>query len=119
MNNKTIVITGAAGILCEAIAIALAKQGANIAVLDLRKDAADGVANKINKEGGNAIGVEANVLIKESLVKAHQTVQDHFGNCDILINGAGGNHPKGTASNTHLTLENFKDTNPESTTFLI
>ena len=117
MKNKTIVITGAGGILCEAIARALAKQGANIAVLDLRKDAADRVANTINSEGGSAIGVEANVLVKESLVEAHKTVQNHFGNCDILINGAGGNHPKGTSSNTHLTLENFKDTNPDSTTF--
>lgn len=117
MKNKTVVITGAGGILCEAIALSLAKQNAKIAVLDLRKDAADRVANKINSEGGTAIGVEANVLEKDSLVAAHQTVNEHFGKCDILINGAGGNHPKGTSSNTHLTLENFQSTDPNSTTF--
>lgn len=117
MKNKTVVITGAGGILCEAIALSLAKQHAKIAVLDLRKDAADRVANKINSEGGTAIGVEANVLEKDSLVAAHKTVNEHFGKCDILINGAGGNHPKGTSSNTHLTLENFQSTDPNSTTF--
>jgi len=63
---KTVVITGAGGVLCSTLAKALAKQGHQIALLDLKKEAADKVANEINAAGGKAIGVAANVLEKES-----------------------------------------------------
>lgn len=100
--SKTIVLTGAGGVLCGTLAKALAKQGHNIALLDLRKEAADEIAKEINADGGKAIGVAANVLEKESLQNAKKKVNDTFGDCDVLINGAGGNHPLGTTSNTHL-----------------
>ncbi len=100
--TKTIVLTGAGGVLCGTLAKALAKEGHNVALLDLRKEAADKIADEINADGGKAIGVAANVLEKESLQNAKKEVNDAFGGCDILINGAGGNHPLGTTSNTHL-----------------
>lgn len=100
--TKTIVLTGAGGVLCGTLAKALAKQGHNVALLDLRKEAADEIANEINANGGKAIGVAANVLEKESLQNAKKEVNGAFGDCDILINGAGGNHPLGTTSNTHF-----------------
>jgi NAD(P)-dependent dehydrogenase (short-subunit alcohol dehydrogenase family) len=108
--SKTIVLTGAGGVLCSTLAEALAKEGHNIAVLDLRKEAADKVATTINNNGGNAIGVEANVLEKDSLVKAKKQVIEAFGKCDILINGAGGNHPLGTTSNPFFEMEDLKNT---------
>ena len=52
---KTVVITGAGGVLCSTLAKALAKQGYQIAVLDLKKEAADKIANEINAAGGKAI----------------------------------------------------------------
>ncbi|GAK98066.1 D-mannonate oxidoreductase [Nonlabens tegetincola] len=48
--SKTIVLTGAGGVLCSTMAKALAKEGHNIAVLDLRKDAADQVAQEIKNQ---------------------------------------------------------------------
>ncbi|TBN04475.1 SDR family oxidoreductase [Hyunsoonleella flava] len=99
--SKTIVLTGAGGVLCGTLAKALAKQGHKIAVLDLRKEAADNIADEINADGGQAIGVAANVLKKESLQQAKKEVNQAFGKCDILVNGAGGNHPLGTTSNPH------------------
>jgi len=108
--SKTIVLTGAGGVLCSTMAKALAKQGNKIAVLDLRKDAADKVAEEIISEGGEAIGVAANVLEKDSLVKAKQEVNDAFGKVDILVNGAGGNHPLGTTSNPFFAMEDLKNT---------
>lgn len=105
--TKTIVLTGAGGVLCGTLAKALAKQGHNIALLDLRKEAAQGIANEINTDGGKAIGVEANVLEKESLQMAKKEVNNAFGKCDILINGAGGNHPLGTTSNPFLVAEDL------------
>lgn len=105
--SKTIVLTGAGGILCSTLAVALAKEGNKIAVLDLRKEAADKVVEEINKNAGHAVGVEANVLEKESLMKAKKVVNNHFGKVDILINGAGGNHPLGTTSNPFFQMEDL------------
>ncbi|KPM30553.1 Oxidoreductase [Croceitalea dokdonensis DOKDO 023] len=110
MTNKTIVLTGAGGVLCSTLAMALAKEGHRIAVLDLNKEAADKVAEEITHDGGTALGVAANVLQKDSLEKAKQTVHAKFGACDILINGAGGNHPLGTTSNPFFEMDDLKNT---------
>ncbi|WP_117879768.1 SDR family oxidoreductase [Aureibaculum luteum] len=105
--GKVIVLTGAGGVLCSTLAIALAKQGNKIAVLDLRIDAANKVADEINAAGGTAIGIAANVLEKKSLEVARKVVNEKLGTCDILINGAGGNHPLGTTSNPFLQEEDL------------
>ncbi len=98
LKNKVAVVTGGGGILCSSMAAALAECGAKVAILDLRLENAQKAAEAIKKNGGEAIGIAANVLEKESLLAAHQAVKDAYGPCDILINGAGGNHPKGTTS---------------------
>ena len=100
--GKVVVLTGAGGVLCSTLAKALAKKGHKIAVLDLRLEAAEKVANDIISEGGIAIGVAANVLEKQSLVNAKTIINAKLGSCDILINGAGGNHPLGTTTNPYL-----------------
>ena len=105
--KKTVVITGAGGVLCSTLAEAFAKKGHNVALLDLNKDAALAAAKTITQSGGSAIGVEANVLEKESLIAAKQEVNEAFGKCDILINGAGGNHPLGTTSNPFLEAKDL------------
>lgn len=115
--SKTIVVTGAGGVLCSTLAEALAKHEHNIAVLDLRKKAADKVAERINNSGGNAIGLEANVLEKDSLIAAKRQVNEAFGKCDILINGAGGNHPLGTTSNPFFELDDLKNNTEGFKTF--
>lgn len=109
MDNKVVVLTGGGGVLGKTIALALAKKGAQLAILDLRKDAAEKVAQEIKKQGGSAIGIAADVLSKESLLKAQSEINSKLGSCDILINGAGGNHPKGTTSNTHLRLKDLEN----------
>lgn len=106
--NKTVVITGAGGVLCSTLAIAFAKKGHNVALLDLNKEAAVAAAETITQAGGSAIGVEANVLEKESLIAAKQEINEAFGKCDILINGAGGNHPLGTTSNPFLEAKDLE-----------
>ena len=105
--SKVVVVTGAGGVLCSTLAKALAKEGHKIAVLDLRIDAANKVAEEINSEGGTAIAVAANVLEKVSLDAAKLAVNNTLGACDILVNGAGGNHPLGTTSNPHLVEEDL------------
>ena len=93
------------------------KRDNQIALLDLNKEAADTIAQEIVAEGGQAIGVKANVLEKESLDAAREAVNEAFGSCDILINGAGGNHPKGTTSTPFFDKESFLNKASESITF--
>lgn len=110
MKSKVIVLTGAGGVLCSTLAKALAKEGHKIAVIDLNKEAAILVANSINAAGGEAVGVKANVLEKKSLDLAKKEINTKFGPCDILVNGAGGNHPLGTTSNPYLEEKDLKNT---------
>lgn len=126
LKDKVCVVTGGGGVLCSAFSKALGANGAKVAVLDLRVDSAQRVAEEINAAGGTAMGVEANVLKKESLEKARDVIIEKFGTCDILLNGAGGNHPKGTTSNEILHAEDlekeglttFFDLDPEGIQFV-
>ena len=115
MKDKVAVVTGGGGILCGELAKTLARQGAKLAILDLRKEAADQLAEEITQAGGTAIGVAANVLDKEAMEAAHQEVLSQLGPCDILVNGAGGNHPKGTTSTEHFSPDDLEKT--DLTTF--
>ncbi len=109
IKGKVAVVTGGGGILCKSMAKDLGLNGAKVAVLDLRKDAAEAAAKEIADAGGEAIGVECNVLVKESLEAACNTILAKFGKIDILINGAGGNSPKATTSKDQLTPEDCKN----------
>lgn len=122
LKNKTAVVTGGTGVLCSNFAMALAACGAKVAVLGRKLESAEGVAALIRKEGGTAIGVAANVLEPDSMKDARQQILDQFGPCDILINGAGGNNPKGTTTKEYLFPEDisrhgelvtFFDLNPQ------
>jgi len=100
--SKTIVITGGGGVLCSALAKSLAKQKHKIVVLSLKEEKALVVVDEIRAAGGKAIGMGVNVLDKESLKSVKDKVNKAFGPCDILINGAGGNHPDGTTSKSYF-----------------
>ncbi len=98
VSGKVVVITGAGGVLCGNIAKALAQRGAKIAVLDISQKQGKTIREEIIKNGGDAISVMANVLQKESLIKAKDEVLKKFKKVDILINGAGGNKKEATTS---------------------
>ncbi len=126
LDEKICVVTGGGGVLCSVFAQALAEAGAKVAILDLNKDAADAVANKINDNGGKAIGVSANVLSKESLEEAKKVINNELGSVDILINGAGGNNPKGSTSKEYYEagdeeiegIKTFFDLDPDGVGFV-
>ncbi|MBU2950961.1 SDR family oxidoreductase [Tamlana agarivorans] len=115
--SKVVVLTGAGGVLCSTLAKALAEQGHKIAVLDLKLEAAEQVAQDIKAAGGTAIGVVANVLEKASLEEAKTKVNEVLGPVDILVNGAGGNHPLGTTSNPFLEEADLENTTEGFKTF--
>ena len=98
LTGKVAVITGAGGVLCGAMAKAIAKAGAKVAVLDLLEDAAKKVTEEIKSAGGTAVAVKCNVLKKDTLEAAKGKIVAELGAIDILINGAGGNKKEATTS---------------------
>ena len=108
LKNKVAVITGAGGVLCSIFAEAIAACGAKVALLDLNETAAESVADKIRKNGGEAIAVKVNCLEKESIEAAKVVVDKAFGACDILINGAGGNNPRATTDDETFNPESLE-----------
>lgn len=117
LSNKVIVVTGGAGVLGGSWVDALAECGASVAILDNNLEIARKKAAEVVAKGKLAIGVEANVLDKESLAKAHEIVLSEFGPCDILINGAGGNNPKGSTTKEYLYEEDLTEENKDLVTF--
>lgn len=109
MKDKVIVITGAGGVLCSTIAKAYAKQGAKVALLDLKLESAQAVADEIIKEGGIAKAYAVNCLEKSTMEEARVKINSQLGKCDILVNGAGGNHPKGTTTNEYFDRADVDD----------
>ena len=109
LRGKTAVVTGGGGVLCSGFAKTIAACGANVAVLDLNPQAAQKVVDEIIADGGKAIAVATNVLQKASLEEARDKILTEFGSIDILINGAGGNNPRGTTSKEYLFPEDLDE----------
>ncbi len=107
LNGRVAVITGGGGVLCSGFAKDLAAQGVKVAILDLREEAAQKVADEIKAAGGEALAVGCNVLESESLETAREKINAALGSCDILVNGAGGNSPLGTTTKDTLELEDI------------
>ena len=100
LHGKTAVITGAGGVLMSEFARALAACGAKVALLDINYEAVKTLADEI---GENALPLETDCLNKDSILTADKAVMEAFGRVDLLINGAGGNHPSATCQNETMT----------------
>ena len=100
-SGKVVVVTGAGGLICGAMARAFAQCGAKVAALDLNEEAVKKLANELKAEGYICEGYKANVLELESLQSVNEMVKKDLGECDILVNGAGGNNPRATTDNEY------------------
>ena len=96
LTGRVAVVTGAGGVLCSEFARVLARAGAKVALLNRTVEKAQKVADAITAEGGIAKAYACNVLSKEQCEAVAAQVLADFGPCDILVNGAGGNHPSAT-----------------------
>ena len=117
LGGKVVVVTGGAGVLCSGFCRALAACGAKVAVTDREADKAEEIAASIRAEGGIAKGFAANVLDRASLEAAREAILKEFGTCDILINGAGGNNPRGTTTKEYLFPEDLEGEKENLVTF--
>ena len=96
LAGRSVIITGGGGALCGTLARALGGIGMRVAVLDLREQAAQQTADSVNAAGGEALAFGCSVLDEAELVGVNARIEDRWGRVDCLINGAGGNDPKGS-----------------------
>ena len=89
INNKTIIVTGAARGLGRAIATHLASQGARIALIDLNMDDLEQTYQQITSEGGKATAYAGDVSSEKEVKATIKQVSDDFGPIHGLVNNAG------------------------------
>lgn len=112
IKGKTIVITGGTGVLGGSAADSLAKAGLRIAIIGRDQTTINKKVNHIIEKGGQAFGVSGDILNKESMQQALQSILNFYGSIDILINAAGGNMPGATIAPNQtifdIKLDDFK-----------
>jgi len=100
LQNKTAVLLGGGGVLGTSMAKGLARAGANVAVCDLRQEAADIAAKEAGIFGTRTKGYACDAMDVEALKSLCQTIKADFGIIDILVNAVGGNLKAATTSDT-------------------
>ena len=95
LDDKSIIVTGAAQGIGAAIAESLAKEGASVVVADLNQEKAQSVADKINDAGCTAIAVKVDVTDRDSVQAMVTSTAEAFGKLDVIFNNAGVNKPMG------------------------
>ncbi len=89
-DRKTALVTGGSGTIGAAIAQALGSAGFRVAVHYRHgKEAAEGVVERIVAAGGQALTVEADLSLQESVAPMFERIGQHFGPVDYLVNNAG------------------------------
>lgn len=89
LKEQTAVITGAASGIGKGIALAFAREGAQVAVADIDTARGEATAQEIRQAGGQAIFTRTDVTKPESVAKMTQAVMDAFGRITILCNNTG------------------------------
>lgn len=89
LNDKTAIVTGAAMGNGKAIALGLAKAGANLVVADIELDLAKRTCQEIETLDRRALAVQVDISKKNQVESLVQQAVDEFGRIDILVNNAG------------------------------
>ncbi|AQW55887.1 SDR family NAD(P)-dependent oxidoreductase [Streptomyces violaceusniger] len=89
LTGTIALVTGASSGIGAATARRLAEDGASVALVARRKDRLDGLATEIEKAGGTALVVEADITDRAQAEAAVQQTVEHFGRLDTLVNNAG------------------------------
>jgi 3-oxoacyl-[acyl-carrier protein] reductase len=89
LDSRIAIVTGAASGLGRAIALLFAKEGADIAIIDLKAEAAEAVAREARDLGRRALAVAADVADETQVRQAMEVIVRELGEPDILVNNAG------------------------------
>ena len=89
IQGRSAVVTGGGNGIGRAIALALAKEGANVAVADLEPDAAAAVAQEVEEQGVRALAVKVDVTDESQVERLADQAWSAFGSVELLFNNAG------------------------------
>ncbi|MGV8911998.1 MAG: SDR family NAD(P)-dependent oxidoreductase [Rhodoglobus sp.] len=89
LENKNAIVTGGAGGIGRATALAFAAEGAKVAVVDLRADAAEAVVEEIRAADGTAVAISADVSNEDDIQRIIATTVEEFGGVNVVFNNAG------------------------------
>ena len=100
LRGKVAAITGGSGIIGKTLARGLCNAGVNVIILDYKAERGAMTAKEITagQESGLATSFDANVIDRDSLLRARDRIREKFGSLDILINCAGGNKATATTA---------------------
>jgi NAD(P)-dependent dehydrogenase (short-subunit alcohol dehydrogenase family) len=93
LQGRVILITGATGVLGEAMSLALAEAGAKVVILGRNAERAAARVAAIEAAGGEALAILADVLETAQMEAARDQILSAWGRIDGLVNAAGGNLP--------------------------
>jgi meso-butanediol dehydrogenase/(S,S)-butanediol dehydrogenase/diacetyl reductase len=93
VEGRTVLITGAGSGMGRAIAIAMAREKAQVGLLDLHGDAAEATVAEIEAVGGSAVAFTGDVRLRRDVRRAVSGVVEAFGRLDVMFNIAGFNKP--------------------------
>jgi meso-butanediol dehydrogenase/(S,S)-butanediol dehydrogenase/diacetyl reductase len=89
VNNKVVIVTGAARGIGAGIAADLAENGARVVIADLNLDSAQQTASKISSAGGSAVAIAVDVSSRSSVRALIDETVSRFGRLDVMFNNAG------------------------------
>ena len=115
LEGRVAAVTGGGGELCGLMAAALADLGVKVAILDIHREHAFLREKVIVENGGTARAFQCDVLDEANLKDCLAEISEQWEAPDILINGAGGNHPKGSTGKEFMEFEDID--NPDIRSF--
>lgn len=126
LSEKTVVITGGSGVIDSELSKALVACGAKVAIIGLNEDKGKSLIEEINgtTSKGEAEFFQGDVTSRTDMEKVKEVINQKYGEISILINGAGGNHPKGTTddeyydNNNEESIQDFYGLDEESVGFV-
>lgn len=89
LKGQTVIVTGASAGIGKAMALTFGREGCNVVCVARRKSALDEVISLIEKDGGKALAIAADVSVFDDMKKVAKTTVDTFGSIDILLSNAG------------------------------
>jgi NAD(P)-dependent dehydrogenase (short-subunit alcohol dehydrogenase family) len=115
LKDRVALITGGGSGIGEATVLRFAEEGAKVAINDVSTELANGVAEKVKSNGGQAIVCIADVTKKAEVEAMMKQVMDEFGKLDILVNNAGINRDAFAKKMTEEQWDNVLDVNLKGT----
>ncbi|MBK0002881.1 acetoin reductase [Erwinia sp. S43] len=115
INGKVVLVTGAGQGIGRGIALRLARDGADIALVDLNDDKIKLVAEEVKALGRRAITIKADISVREEVFAAVNEAEKQLGGFDVIVNNAGISQTKNLLSVTQQEVEKIFQINVQGT----